>query len=202
MKIRNQRSLAFLAVLLLAFTTCSRFKPAVKQEYNKDDLTFSHFSDWKITEDKTTQEAVGDVRFVTVEGPDDSILMISRFPGDADVTLESYVELLQSGMKEEIETMTGGVEVFKTDDGKLNSVEVSIAGEKRRGLAREFDIKVLNIPVPHRAETFLIEIGNEKWFLVAQSSKEDWGKLKIGYQTIFDSLSFAPAIKEGVGKAK
>ncbi len=202
MKIKDKRNLSFLAVLLLMLTTCSSFKPAVKQEYGKDDLAFSHFSDWKITEDNTTEEAVGDVRFVSIEGPNDSILMISRFPGDAEVTLESYVELLQSGMKEETKTMTGGVEVFKMDNGKLKPVEALIAGEKRRGLAREFDIKVLNISVPHRAETFLIEGRNEKWFIVAQSSKEDWDKLKVGYQTIFDSLSFAPAIKDGVGKAK
>ena len=96
--------------------------------------------------------------------------------------------------------MTGGVEVFKMDDGKLNPVEASIAGETRRGLAREFDIKVLSIPVPHRAESFLIEAENEKWFIVAQSSKEDWDKLKVGFQTIFDSLSLKITAASGRGR--
>ncbi len=189
-------------ILMAASAACGGFKSVVKQEYSKDDLAFSHFSDWKIAEDKTTAEAVGSVRFISIEGPDDSILMISRFPGEAEVTLESYVELLRTGMKEEAKSMTGGVEVFKMDDGNLNPVEAQIGGVARRGLAREFDIKVLNIPVPHRSETFLIENENEKWFVVAQSSKEDWEKLRVGFQTIYNSLSFASTPQSGGGKAK
>lgn len=204
MKIKNVNivSFAVLPILLLIMTACSSFKPAVKQEYNKDGLAFSHFSDWKITEDKTTAEEVGEVRFISIEGPDDSILMISRFPSEADITLESYVELLQTGMKEETKTMTGSVEVFAMDDGKLSSVETRIVGETRRGLAREFDIKVLSLPVPHRAETFTMENQTEKWFFVAQSSVEDWEKLRVGFQTVFDSLSLTTAVQSGGGKAK
>ena len=200
MKIKKTKNLIILSVLLLTITACSIFKPAVKQEYNKDGLTFSHFSDWKITEDKTTAEAVGDVRFVSLEGPDNAVLLFTRFPGDTDVTLESYVKLLQTEMQEETKTMTGGVGVFKMNDGNLTPVEAQIAGAVRRGLAREFDIKVLNFPVPHRAETFLIEAGNEKWFVVSQSSKEDWEKLKIGFQTIFDTLSLKTTVADGGGK--
>lgn len=198
MNIKLKKTIALIALsLLLVVTACDRFKPAVKQNYSKDGLAFTHFSDWKITEDKTTKEAVGDVRFISIEGPHDSILMISRFPSEAEVTLESYVELLQSGMQQETQNMTGGVNVFKVDDGNLSPVEARIAGETRRGLAREFDIKVLNLPVPHRAETFFAENENEKWFLVAQSSKEDWEKLKDGFQTIFDSLSLTTAAQGG-----
>ena len=200
MKIKRAKKLIILSVLLLTITACGVFKPAVKQEYNKDGLTFSYFSDWKITEDKTTAEAVGDVRFISLEGPNDAVLLITRFPGDTDVTLESYVKLLQTGMQEETKTMTGGVGVFKMDDGNLTPVEAQIAGTGRRGLAREFNIKVLNFPVPHRAETFLVEAGNEKWFIVSQSSKEDWEKLKTGFQTIFDSLSLKTTATDGGGK--
>ncbi len=202
MNIKLRKTIALIALsLLLTLTACDKLKPAVKQNYSKDGLAFTHFSDWKITEDNTTKEAVGDVRFISIEGPHDSILMISRFPGDAEVTLASYVELLQSGMKEETQKMTGGVNVFKVDDGNLSPVEARIAGETRRGLAREFDIKVLNLPVPHRAETFLAENENEKWFFVAQSSKEDWEKLKPDFQAIFDSLSLTAA-QPGGGQVK
>lgn len=203
MKFNHKLTINLLLLVLLASLTaaCSAAKSTVKQEYSKDDLTFSHFSDWKITEDNTTQEAVGAVRFISIEGPDDSILMISRFPGEADVTLESYVEMLQKGMSEEAKTMTGGVEIIKMDAGKLTPVESRIAGIARRGLAREFDIKALNFPVPHRAENFLIENENEKWFLVAQSPKENWEGVKSGFQIIYDTFQIGQTSAESGGKS-
>ena len=198
MKITGKKFTLSLAFLVLSLNAaCHGFAPVTNQEYRKDNLAFTYLSNWKITEDTTTKEAVGDVRFISIEGPDDAVLTISRFPSDTDVTLESYVELLQSGMKQEAETMTGGVKVFKMDDGILSSVEARIAGATRHGLAREFDIKALSVLVPHRAETFSIENPTEKWFFVRQSSKEDWEKLKIGFQTIFDSLTFETAARSG-----
>jgi hypothetical protein len=180
------------SILLLVILGCSKFETPTKQEYSKDDLTFAHFSNWKITEDKTTTEAVGEVRFITVEGPSDSIFLATCFPADVDTTLEDYANQIQQGMGETTKELTGGIEVVKVGEVKTGSVEAQIAGATRRGLRREFDIKALGIPVPHRADYYLIENDKEKWFIVAQAAQEDWDSVKIGFQTIFDTISIKP----------
>ena len=204
MKIKSRyfSSIALLFVLLAAFAACDRFKAPVKQEYGKDGLAFAHFSNWTVTEDKLMTQEVGDVRYVSVEGPNDSLLMISGFPANLGVTLEDYVRLLQTGMNEEAKKMTHGIEVLKTSEGNLSPVETVINGAMRKGLAREFDVEILSIPVPHRSETFMLETKTQTWFFVAQSSKEDWGSLKNGFQTIFESLAVETETQSGGGQVK
>jgi hypothetical protein len=194
-KIKNKTFSHYSAFLILLLTIlgCSKFETPTKQEYRKDDLTFAHFSNWKITEDNITTEAVGNVRFISIEGPSDSILMATRFPVEVVTTLEEYADYIQKGMSQEAKDLTGGVEIVKMGEAKTTSSETQIAGALRHGLRREFDIKVLGVPVPHRAEYYLIENNEEKWFIVVQSPKEDWDGLQVGFKTILDSISIKPA---------
>jgi hypothetical protein len=92
-------------------------------------------------------------------------------------------------MDESAKELTGGYEVVKMGAAKLSPVSGQIAGATRQGLLREFEIKALNVPVPHRAELYLVENEKGRWFIVAQSPNEDWDAQKAGFQVMFDSLS-------------
>lgn len=180
-------------ILLTAVLACSNFQKATKQEYRKDNLAFTHFSDWKITEDNTSVTEGVETRYLSVEGPSNAVVLMTRFPDAVSMTLEEYARELQTATGEGAKEVTGGYEIVKLGEAKFSPASASIAGVVQQGLVREFDIKALGFPVPHRAEHYLIETGGARWFIVAQASKEDWDKVKNGFQTIFDSLSLSAA---------
>lgn len=196
---RITKRVCFVALFSALISAACQFAPVTKQEYRQGNLAFTHFSNWKITADETTKEAVGDVRLITVEGPNDTIFIATGFPSDVATTLEEYAELLHKESNEGAKEVTGGFEVVKMEDAATKPVAAQIAGETRNGLVREFDAKVLGMPVPHRVEYYMVEAGAERWFVVAQASKEDWEKSKNGFQTIFDSLSFGTATEAESG---
>lgn len=197
MKYKSTFNTAAVLILFLAILACSKFEKATKQEYRKENLAFTHFSDWKITADDTSFNENIETRYISVEGPNDAIVLMTRFPDAVTTTLEEYAQELQRATGEGAKEMTGGYEVVKLGEAKISPVSAQIAGAARQGLVREFDIKALGFPVPHRAEHYLIETTDEKWFIVAQASKEDWDKVKDGIQTIFDSLSLGTAASSG-----
>jgi len=200
MKIKSLWNFSAVTVLLVMILACSNFEKVTKQEYRKDNLTFTHLSNWKITEDTTTLRTDIETRYVSIEGPNDSILLLTRYPDAISTTLDEYVQEMQRASDSEMQKMTGGYEVLKMGAAKTSPITAQIAGASRSGLLREFDIKALGFPVPHRAEHYLIEIGEEKWFVVAQASKEDWDKVKEGLQVIYDTVSFGATASEDANK--
>ena len=175
-------------ILLAVFSACAAFKPVTKEVYSKDDLTFTHLSNWRVTDDSTTTVSDITTRIITLEGPNSAILSITRFPPIVPMTLDEYVEIIGDEMKKGAKDLTGGVEVISVDDGKTMPSEAQIAGALRQGLAREFDVKALGTPVPHRAEYYLLENDKERWFFTRQASKDNWDETKDGFQTILDSF--------------
>ncbi len=200
MKIKNVWNFSAVLILLLTILACSKFEKVTKIEYRKNNLALTHFSNWKITEDNTSLNSDIETRYISIEGPNDAILLLTRFPDAVPTTLEEYVAQMQSASNSEMKEITGGYDVVKVGDAKISPVTAQIAGASRAGLRREFDIKVLSLPVPHRAEHYLIENGGEKWFVVAQASQEDWDEVKEGFQTIYESLSLAMATGSESGK--
>lgn len=197
MKIKNVSSFFAVFILLSAILACGKFEKVTKQEYRKDNLAFTHLSNWKITEDTASSTDGIETRYISIEGADDAILLLTRFPAEVPTTLEEYVGEIQKASNDEAKKMTGGYDVVTFGDAKMSPATAQIAGAARTGLLREFDIKAIGIPVPHRAEHFLIENGAEKWFVVAQASKENWNGVREGFQTIYDSLSFGAADAAG-----
>lgn len=203
MNSRTKISFIFtISVAILVFSACSAFKPATKEQYSKDGLTFTHFSNWEITEDSTTAEEGIEARIITVEGPHNAIFTASRFPPVLDMTIEEYVSLMTKEMKNSTKDITGGIEIVSMDDGKTVPSDALIFGVMRHGLAREFEVKALGTPVLHRAEYYLIENDKEKWFVTIQSSKEDWDSVKEGFQTILDSFPVSETKQQNAGAGK
>ena len=193
MKIKRIRDFFAVLILFAAILACSKFEKITKQEYRKDDLAFAHLSNWKITEDKTTVTSGIETRYLSIEGSDNAILILNKFPNQSSTTLEDYVQEVQKLSNSEIKEMTGGYDVVKIGEAQTSPTAAQIGGVPRAGLLRDFDIKALGIPVPHRAEHYLIEIGDAKWFITAQAPKEDWNSVNEGFQTIYNSLSFGQA---------
>ena len=177
-------------VLLVTILACSKFEKVTTQQYNKENVAFAHLSNWKVTEDNTSVTEGVESRFVSVEGSDNAVLMLTRLSASAPATLEEYVQILHDSLNEGAKDLTGGYEVVKLGAANTSPISTQIGRISRQGLLREFDVKALDVPVPHRAEQYLVETDKDKWFVVAQASKEDWDGVKEGFKTIFDSLSF------------
>ena len=192
MKFQKIASIISLAVFaLVIFSACDAFKPVTKQEYSKDDVKFTHLSNWQITEDSTTTESNMTARIITVEGPHDAVLTASKFPPSFPLTLEEYIKIVSEEMKKGAKDLTAGIDVLSLSAGKTMPSEARIAGSPQHGLAREFNIEALGTAVLHRAEYYAIDGDKEKWFIMMQSSKEDWESVKDGFQTMLDSFPAA-----------
>ena len=88
------RNYSAVLILLLTILACSKFEKVTTQQYRKENLTFAHLSNWQIMEDKTAVMDGIKSRFVSVEGPDNAVLMLTRLSASAPATLEEYVQIL------------------------------------------------------------------------------------------------------------
>lgn len=191
---------AVIGIMLVTAFACNGSQPPTRQQYSKEGVAFEHFSNWKITGDETSGTGATLMRFVTVEGPHDSLVMLTRFPGESEITLEEYAEMMASQMGQAMKDTTAGVEIIKMDGSKTSENNTNIGGVAVRGLTREFNIKLLGVNVPHRSEMYAFNTAEHTYFAVTQASTEDYDKIKDGVQLIFDTFAPAPIVKQNSAK--
>lgn len=187
MNIKLER--VFIVLLFIAAVlACKSMKPVTKQSYNKDDLSFNYLSSWAITEDNIIEESVK-VRFVQIEGPDDALLFITRFPIKSDITLERYAEMTNKERAENMKKKLGGT--IKVGETVTKETQRQIGSKSLKGILQEFSLRLLGVDVPHRAEFFIVEDKEYKWIISTQTPAEDMKGVQEGYQVIYETLSFA-----------
>jgi len=184
-------------VLLVIGAAACLHKPAVPMRYEKDGFSFTHFSDWRIKDDKLVAD--GKARIITIEGPENAVMTVSKFAPDNPISLDHYAAILEKKRSENVEKNFGGVLPIRTEKAQTESTAAMIAGETRSGLSQVFSITLLGVNVPHMANLFLIERGGHKWILMTQAPSSKWIKVQPGFQKIFDSVIFAA---EGEGHSK
>ena len=190
---RRHLKIVSLLVLLAATAGCSR-RQVVPAKYEKDGLSFTYFSDWRIKEDKLVAD--GKARVITIEGPEHGVMTVSRLSAGNAISIDEYAHILEEKRSEVVKRQFGGVLPISTERTHTETTVGRIAGETRSGLTQVFSVRLLGIDVPHMANLFMVEQGGRKWIFMAQAPSAKWIKVQSGFQKIFDSVGFAPESEE------
>jgi hypothetical protein len=188
-RMRRRVCFALLAAVSLALVACPP-APRTVEVYRKDGLHFSHFSDWKIAEDRTLPQS-RKVREVILHGPDEALLILLFFPESSDLTLEGFAESVAKGRAKEIKK-TLGLGPFNAGEetgGVTRPTIGKIAGEESAGLQQTFDLEVLGQKIPHQASFFMVHTRGHKLLITAQVATQHLSTTQPGWQQVFDTLA-------------
>ena len=167
---------------------CGLRSPAGR--YGKTGLAFDHLAGWTVVSDSQNK-----ARTVVVEGPDHSVLTISVFPPNLDVSLDVFINAEKNAQAEAIKnkfTVAGVKLVAEADTTPTAPTERTIAGTKVSGVARHFTVDLLTAHEPHTSEYFLTRLGTRSAIFMDQVSDEARSKVNAGFQRIFDSVALGP----------
>jgi hypothetical protein len=188
-----RRFAALAALLALAcLAACERAPDVAEpQVYATAPLTFRLPGNWSVTRDEHSVEDGGEFRNVVVESPGNAIVLVQLYTPVVDVSAEAFSAELMAATVAEVEGMLEikGMKPLSASGGTPSAVQATVAGELRDGVERNFVIRVLGQPVPHRARTF--RVASESWvvFLVLQAATEDWARVAPGFDLISSSLA-------------
>jgi hypothetical protein len=172
----------FLIISVLFFSTNSCWntesvtisKEIKENAYNKDGVSFSYPSKWKIKHDEVISK-LG--RVITVQDTKDSIFVFSLFPSEVNLSLEEYAKTIETAWKARV--ATGKDLEFNT-----NEVTRKIFLESSKGIRLMF----LFEKIPYTQDLFLVR-GKKKLAVFAiQTTDEKLENVDKDFQMIFDSL--------------
>lgn len=183
------RSAQLLAVLVLTVTLSACSKPPVTvQTYDKDGVRFSHFSDWKIDQDKPIEGAPG-TRMIHVEGPDSALISILWLPVASPVTVESFAVSVAKGRAQAVEKKAGDFKALQESEAASEPATAKIAGREVRGIRQTFEVVLLGTHVPHEASFYMLQTATHKVMIMAQVARENLEATRPAWQKVFDTLS-------------
>ncbi len=167
--------------------------PRTVEVYRKDGLHFSHFSDWKISEDRTLP-ANRKVREIVIHGPNEALLMLLCFPERSDVSLDSFAAGVAKGRAEGIKKSLGlgPITVGEESGNTTHATIAKIAGEDSAGVQQTFDLDVLGKKIPHQASYYMLHTGGRKLVIMAQVAIENLATTRPGWQQVFDTVAIDP----------
>lgn len=187
----NTARAGLLLMLALANFACSP-TPATLVQYKKNGVSFSHYSDWKVTEDAIIADTNGS-RSIDLEGPQDSIVMIILMPASTDMTLDSYA----AGMAQQrAQALTvGPFTAAKISAATSRTTSALVGGAKQPGIQQTFSINLLGETVPHEATFFSVADEHAKVFIITQVATEDAKRVAQGFAATLASFAFKPEKK-------
>jgi len=180
---------SLLVALSLALAACPP-APRTVEVYRKDGLHFSHFSDWKISEDRTFPPS-RKVREVILHGPDNALLIVLCVPETSSMSVESFAASMAKGRAEAIKKKlgVGPLTAGEETGGKSQATIAKIAGEESAGIQQTFVLEMLGQKVPHQASYFMLHTGGLKLMITAQVATRHLEATRPGWQQVFDTLA-------------
>jgi hypothetical protein len=185
--IRSIRLLAALFVLSLAGSACARPQATV-ETYERDGVSFSHFSNWRIDQDRPIAGSPG-ARIIHIEGPDHALISLIRLPGASDATAESFAAFTAKGRTKTVEKNVGGFTALQESGGASEPATAKIAGREVRGVRQTFDMVLLGQHIPHEATFYMVKTGTHKMVIMSQVAREHLEATRPAWQKVYDTLS-------------
>jgi hypothetical protein len=174
-----------LAALLLSLAACSPSKTV--KTYDLRGLRFSYLPGWMVTTDLLIRRGVNvNVREVTVNGPEHSLLLLFCFPEAADVNLETFAAHAAKSRDGVVRAQAGGAPYI------ARAVTAKIAGREAAGIEQSFDLVLLGQILPHRATYYLVHVPGFKVVVVTQAAQRHLASVRPAWQKVFDTLSLEP----------
>ena len=147
------------AVLLLTALACNACSPAgpTLVTYQKKQVSFVHFSDWKVTNDAIIEE-VTQSRTIDLEGPNDALVSVVLLPSSTDQKLDDFAASIAqdrgSAIKEALSI--GSLSAAKVSPSSSQATSADIGGQQLSGIQQRYSIKLLGQDVAHEAAFFLV----------------------------------------------
>lgn len=166
------RFLVFIIILSLASCGEPEAQTDQPKSYNQSGLLFSYPGNWKTqhrTENKTKK--------IIVESPGNTIVLIMPAPRNYDLTLKQFAEEFSKSANQ------------KTP---ITSVRWSYLVPKKQNenavITEKLNINLLGVNIPHTRIYRRKILNNKPYFIIAQFSDEDRGKIIKGVNLISRSL--------------
>jgi hypothetical protein len=180
------------AVILMLAAVASACSPQARtvKTYEKDGIHFSHFSDWKVTQD-TPIEGTPNSRSINIEGPNSALVTVICLPPATGATVEQFAAAVAEQRVKAIEEMlsVGSIKAGNANIGTSSSVRGKVSGEERDGILQHFNVRLLGQDVPHEARFFGVEGSLYEAILMAQVSSQDATKTYPAFDLILGSFS-------------
>lgn len=150
--------------LLLILIACEQQADVNEtQTYEKNNVTFQYPSNWDVVSD----ESFGENRSIVIEAPGSAIFIVQIYPSNSAESLKVYAESFY-------------------EDSKLEKLEHSKRPSKS-GYTGYFTMSFLGVDVPHKIEFYSNENSEYVSYLIAQTAIEDFSKVTLGFNLIYDS---------------
>ena len=152
----NTSSAGLLLLTALACTACSPEAPTLVT-YQKNEVSFVHFSDWRVTNDAIIEESTKS-RTIDLEGPNDALVSVVLLPSSNDLRLEDFATSIAhergSAIKEALSI--GSLSATKVSPASSQATSTDIGGQQFSGIQQRYTITFLGQDVPHEAAFFLV----------------------------------------------
>lgn len=182
-----------ISLLLLAFINfaCSPSKPTLVT-YEKSGVSFTHFSNWKVTSDTTSQEGTG-FRAIDLEGPNEALVSVVLLPASIDLTLDAFAASVAheraSAVKESLSI--GSFSAAKVSAASSQAITGEVGGQNQKGIHQKFSIFLLGQEIPHEARFFLVSDQYKKAFIMAQAASEHVNQMAPDFSATLSSFRLA-----------
>ena len=181
---------AQIGVLLMALGVfaCSP-KPASLVKYEKNGVSFTHLSDWKVTGEPVGEASAG-VYTIAVEGPHEAIVSIMIVPASTEMTLDEYAGGMAREREDAIKQAlsVGGISPAKVTSTQSQDASAQVGGAHSKGIVQTFSIKLLGETVPHKATFFMVSDQDRKAFIQTQAATEDLTRVTPGFNATLASF--------------
>lgn len=173
------RSLAAMSLLILLLGCDAAKVDYSARQYQKDQLSFQHFGHWAIETDEVTD----DVRFFTLEGPEDIVIAGQVYSAREQLQMDDYVRWYSDSFANELP-------VGKVIDVRYSELEKTIGETLHSGVREDFVVEILGQHLPFSREYLMLEQNDKVMFLIYQSEDSEYKKGLDAFDLLLKSVKF------------
>lgn len=149
-------------------------------------LHFSYPGNWKVA-NKTAEP---ENEQITLEGPDNLLIIITAFRHKTGVSLKEFAETVSDERTKNVEeTFTvGGVQLTKQKRNDFEPLTIDTPRRKFKGLQEKFTLTLLGIDVPHLSAYMRETQGEVEVVYIIHGPEKSWPKVSKAFVKLAEGL--------------
>ena len=187
-KVITAAKIGFLLVVALGVPACAQ-KPTTLVKYEKNGISFSYLSDWKVASDPVAEPRDGTL-IIMLEGPREAIVSMTVVPASSQMTLDEYAgEIARSRQDSITQSLSVGAISPATVTSTLSQdTTAQVGGVVRKAITQTFSVALLGEKMPHRATFHMVADQDRKAYIQTQASVEDLARVTPGFEATLASF--------------
>ena len=183
------RAVTFAGLLLIVALGYGCRRSAANSQpkgFESPALHFSYPGNWKIASKTAEVES----EQITLEGPDNLLIIITAFRHKTGVSLKEFAETVSDERTKNVEeTFTvGGVQLTKQKRNDFEPLTIETARRKFRGLQEKFTLTLLGIDVPHLSAYMREQQGEVEVVYIIHGPEKDWPRVSKTFVKLAEGL--------------